>query len=135
LSSFSSVGISTSQDLSLPIDSNFDGDIVGFEPLTGGPNRPSEVRFPATGHVLVVAESLGLQTQPAEIHLPDDSETASIGYEFEPVTSGILRVEFVNDAEMITAIGYVGADLNPFSGQGESRIAYDEIRIEVVEND
>jgi len=34
--SFSSVGISTSQDLSLPIDSNFDGDIVDFEPVTSG---------------------------------------------------------------------------------------------------
>jgi hypothetical protein len=96
---FSSISTSTTQTLSLPIHSNFDEDIVDFQPFTGGLNRPTSIQFPASGHILVVSESVGLQTQPVEIYLPDDSEFGSIGYQFEPVSTGTLRVEAIVSIE------------------------------------
>lgn len=219
---FNSNSASTLQVLPLPIFSNFDEDIVDFQPLTGGLNRPTHIQFPTTGHILVVAEALGLQTQPAEIYLPNDSEFGSIGYRFEPVRSGIVRIEaivsierpvngyflqtaegtssvivtrmgfnaieeingyfqptfgsyvpgqpfrvrmdidmdsktwsaviddefngfdddelfenleFLNGPDSVSAVGWLGADLNPFQRSGESRIAYDEISIEMVDGE
>ena len=51
------------------------------------------------------------------------------GFANDPVTEDL---EFLNDAAVITQIGQLLASLNTFGGQGETRVAYDDIYVKHI---
>lgn len=57
--------------VSVPFRSTFALDTPGLPPALGGPDQPTLWSVPEDASILVVADSLGLDNQPAELHTPD----------------------------------------------------------------
>lgn len=57
--------------VSVPFRSTFNLDTVGMPPTLGGPYQPTLMVSPEGSVITVVADSLGLSDQPAELHTPD----------------------------------------------------------------
>ena len=78
----------------LPAHIDFDSDVPGVPPATGGVNEPTAVIIQSGTSVLVQAASNGISTQPVVL---DDGGTGNFVtwiYGFgPPVSSDVLRVE------------------------------------------
>lgn len=92
---------------------NFDADKPGQPPATEGANQPTVVgtNDPSCS-VLVQREALGLVNQPVVTTAVGTNHYAGLGFEFAPVTHGIVRTEatvsverFV-DADFLQAADY-----------------------------
>ena len=72
---------------------NFDDDIPGLPPATGGAGQPSLIyEFPGTT-VLVQTSANGINTQPVELTGDPVDWFAMVNVDFTPVSQGTVRIE------------------------------------------
>ena len=72
---------------------DFNGDLPGLPPSTGGPNQPTFLQVSAGTSILVQSSANGIPTQPAVLTADAPSEFASMFVNFAPIASGVLHVE------------------------------------------
>ncbi len=71
----------------------FDSDVPGLPPTTGGINQPTSLFASPGTTILVQSSAHGISTQPVVLSADAPGQFATVNYAFEPVASGILRVE------------------------------------------
>jgi len=75
------------------VDVNFDNDVPGQPPQTGGPGQPTDL-FTAPGTtVLVKTSANGIATQPVVLTAQAASQAVYVATMFNPVSEGIVRIE------------------------------------------
>ncbi len=72
---------------------DFNSDVPGQPPLTGGLNQPAGIFASPGATILVQSSANGITTQPVVITADAPSEYASVGFVFAPVSDGTLRLE------------------------------------------
>lgn len=82
----------------LPVHTTFEGDVVGQPPSLGGPNQPTDLWFDSGLETITVEENeLGLPSKSVVMTsgaIPaGEHRAAGATWEFDPVASGIFRLE------------------------------------------
>ena len=76
----------------LPIYCDFDADIPGNPPLTGGDHQPVQVVAPNDGTLTVETSANGIDAQPCVLDILSAGDLAWLRFAFDPVTAGSVRV-------------------------------------------
>jgi hypothetical protein len=89
---------------------NFDADQPGQPPATGGANQPTvaATNDPSCS-VLVQREALGLVNQPVVTTAVGTNHYAGVGFEFAPITHGIVRTEVTASVERFVDADFLQA--------------------------
>lgn len=72
---------------------NFDRDMPGQPPATGGDGQPSGLIVRDGSSVDVLSEANGITSQPVVLKVPAENVFAGVVTRFEPVTAGVVRIE------------------------------------------
>jgi hypothetical protein len=84
---------STSYGAILPLHCDFNSDVPGFPPATGGEQEPSSLVLPPGGSIFVHAGTMELDDQPCVIDQGPGNSYGSIDFHFAPVIDHLLVYE------------------------------------------
>ncbi len=110
------------------VNVNFDADIPGQPPATGGPGQPTFLIRPAGTSVLVQAVANGIATQPVVVAAQAANQFASVTTRFSPISDGVVRAEATVAFDRLAAAFFLqtSAGSGPFPSAVVTRLIVTE---------